>query len=147
MRGEKAAGGVSQLSSDQLNVIFNVIGTPKIEECDFIKDKSKISIIKEMPECPRKEFAEIYPSASPEAIDLLNKMIVFNPYKRLSVDQCLEHPFFAPIRKKEEELSSPSPLHIPFEEEGELDKTRLIELFKEDLDYFDAERVKGNIIY
>jgi len=103
--------------------------------------------LKEMHDIPRKNFAEIYPAATKEAIDLLDKMLVFSPYKRITVDQCLDHPFFADIRKKETELSAPGPVVFEFEEEGDLSQRRLTELFMEDVEYFNEQRKQGLITY
>lgn len=40
-------------------------------------------------------------SFSVEALDILDRMLVFNPRKRITVDECLEHPFFKGIRGTE----------------------------------------------
>ena len=40
-----------------------------------------------------------------DGIDLLSKMIVFNPDKRLSVEECLEHPYVKSI--KDDEITDP----------------------------------------
>lgn len=37
---------------------------------------------------------ELMPDAPPEAINLLNKILVFDPNERLTAQQCLEHEFF-----------------------------------------------------
>lgn len=66
-------------------------------------------------EAPRENLGARYAGASPEAIDLFNKMLQFNPFFRLSVDQCIEHPFFAKIRKVENELKASAPIVIDFE--------------------------------
>lgn len=42
---------------------------------------------------------------SPEALDLLEKMIVFNPAKRITVEEVLEHPYAKSI--KEEGVTDP----------------------------------------
>lgn len=47
---------------------------------------------------------KLYPGAGEDALDLLNKILVFNPYFRISVDEALAHPFFKKIRKSEKEL-------------------------------------------
>ena len=58
------------------------------------------------PSRPKVDLTKIYPGAGEEAIDLLNKVLVFNPYFRLSVDEALAHSFFKKIRKPEKEVSS-----------------------------------------
>jgi serine/threonine protein kinase len=48
----------------------------------------------------------LYPGAGDEAIDFLNRILVFNPYFRISVDESLSHPFFKKVRKPEKEIAS-----------------------------------------
>ena len=43
------------------------------------------------------------PSISPEAVDLLEKMLCFNPYKRIGVEEALRHPYLAEYYEDEEE--------------------------------------------
>lgn len=43
-----------------------------------------------------------------DALDLLNKMLVFNPYFRVSVDEALNHPFFRKVKKVEKEVVADS---------------------------------------
>ena len=145
IRGDRVKAGLSSLSSDQLNVILDVVGTPEPEDCTFIKDPAKLQVILDAPKKVRKNFAEKYPAATPEMIDLLNKMLVFNPYKRITVDMCLDHPYFASIRNKAEEIAAPHPLHFDFEDEGELPAPRLVQLFQEDLAYFNTLREQGKL--
>lgn len=42
-------------------------------------------------------WTSLYPTASPLAIDLLSKMIVFNPDLRITVDLALAHPYLASL--------------------------------------------------
>lgn len=38
--------------------------------------------------------SQLIPNASPQAIDLMEKMMTFDPHKRLTAAQCLNHPYF-----------------------------------------------------
>ena len=42
---------------------------------------------------PTKPFHEFFPTASAEAIDLLRKLLLFNPEKRLTAEEALRHPY------------------------------------------------------
>ncbi len=77
----------------------------------------------------------MYPGAGEEAIDLLNKILVFNPYFRISLDDCLAHSFFEDIRKEEKVLKSAEIIEFDFEKEH-LDKKKLRQLFLEEINYF-----------
>lgn len=43
--------------------------------------------------------------AAAEALNLLKRMLVFNPKRRISVDECLAHPFFKGVRNPSIEAS------------------------------------------
>jgi len=46
----------------------------------------------------------------PSAIDLISKVLVYNPEKRLKPMEALLHPFFDELREKETKLPNGSPL-------------------------------------
>ena len=46
----------------------------------------------------------MFPAADPAAIDLLKQMLQFNPSKRCTAEEALEHDFLKSVRKKEIEV-------------------------------------------
>lgn len=44
-----------------------------------------------------------YPGATDEAIDFLHKVLVFNPFYRMKLDDCFEHPLFSKVRNHQKE--------------------------------------------
>ena len=81
----------------------------------------------------------VYPGAGDEAIDLLHRILVFNPYFRVTIDECLEHPFFSKLRKEEKEQTAKDSIHFDWEKEH-LDKDRLRQHFVEEIIYFKKVR-------
>lgn len=65
-----------------------------------------------------------FPGASHEALDLLSKILVFNPYFRWTVNQALDHPFFKQIRKPELEVSALNEIEVEFDDKKNKDLTR-----------------------
>lgn len=57
----------------------------------------------------------------------MEKILIFNPYYRISLQQCLEHPLFARVRNPEKEAIVGQPVVLEFER-MELNKERLREL-------------------
>jgi serine/threonine protein kinase len=49
--------------------------------------------IRSLPIKPRIPFQNLYPHANPLAIDLLSKMLCFDPAKRISCEDALKHPY------------------------------------------------------
>ena len=77
----------------------------------------------------------MYPGAGEEAIDILHKILVFNPYFRASIEDCLEHPFFKKVRKPEKELIAVDIIKFDWEKEH-LDRQKLREHFVEEIMFF-----------
>lgn len=90
-------------TNDQLAVIFEVIGSPSEDDKSFVTDSKAIEYLNAFPKREKIDLSTIYPGAGEEAIDLLHRILVFNPYFRISIDDCLEHPFFKKLRKPEKE--------------------------------------------
>lgn len=90
---------------DQLNVIFDVMGTPSEDELARLRTEDAKQYILKL---PRKEPCDLtakYPAAPPEAVDLLKGLLRFLPEDRLTVDDALAHPLFSSVRRPDAEVS------------------------------------------
>jgi mitogen-activated protein kinase 7 len=53
---------------------------------------------------PGKPFEECFRFCeNAQAIDLLEKMLKFDPRKRLTVEECLQHPYMAELHQESDE--------------------------------------------
>lgn len=50
-----------------------------------------------------KPMHQLFPTASDEALDLLQQLLHFNPNKRLTAEQALSHPYFAQFHNLDDE--------------------------------------------
>ncbi|DAZ97023.1 TPA: hypothetical protein N0F65_012892 [Lagenidium giganteum] len=122
----------------QLQIICDKLGTPREEELHFVTSEKARRFMKNQPMKPGIPFAKLFPSAKPAAIDLLEKMLVFDPSKRISVEQALEHPYLESLHNAEDEPVADRPFSFDFEKE-DLTKTRLQELILEEILKFHPE--------
>ncbi|CAJ0580824.1 unnamed protein product, partial [Mesorhabditis spiculigera] len=109
---------------DQLNLILAVVGSPSQEDLGCIINEKARSYLISLPHKPKQPWQRLYPNADPRALDLLDKMLTFNPNKRIDIEQALAHPYL-------EQYYDPNDEPIceePFTYEMELD-----DLPKEDL--------------
>lgn len=125
--------GVSK--EDQLWVIIDKLGTPSEEDLSFVSDEQARSYVKNLPHAEKKNFKDMYPFPGDEAIDLLNKMLQFNPLKRADLKTCLEHPLLADVRDERKELKASTPIVLDFDYE-DVNRDILRVLFAEEIIFF-----------
>lgn len=80
----------------QLLLIFSIIGTPKAdsEELECIESKRARDYIGTLPRYQAAEnWAQFFPTANPLGIDLLRRMLIFDPRKRITASEALKHPY------------------------------------------------------
>jgi len=107
-----------------------------------VTDTKALEYLSAFPARQRLDISTLYPGAGADALDLLNKILVFNPYFRISVDEALNHPFFKKVKKAEKEMCSTKEITIEFEKDH-LDRKRLRQLFLEEVAYFKAKKAGG----
>ena len=101
-----------------------VTGTPKMEDLDFIKKKEAKEFFLKLVKRTKLTWSSLFPNANPIALDLLEKMLTFNPKKRYTVDQCMSHPYFEGLHDPEQEPITTAPFDWSFD---------AVELTKENL--------------
>mmetsp|Transcript_2845 Transcript_2845/g.4098 ORF Transcript_2845/g.4098 Transcript_2845/m.4098 type:complete len:487 (+) Transcript_2845:84-1544(+) len=80
-------------SMDQLNRIINVLGIPPNTEI-FGSEQAKLFMSKLEPKNPIT-IQGVFSDCPPLAIDLLEKLLVWNPNRRITATEALNHKFFA----------------------------------------------------
>mmetsp|Transcript_28549 Transcript_28549/g.37369 ORF Transcript_28549/g.37369 Transcript_28549/m.37369 type:complete len:479 (+) Transcript_28549:51-1487(+) len=125
----------------QLTLIFDVIGAAQPEEVEHIRNSQARKFLDSVADRSRADFRELFPKASDLAIDLLERFLVFHPPERMTVDECLEHPYFDPLRSSE---AAPDPViqegfEFDFEQDEEMSRLHLKRLIMEEVDGFRSE--------
>ena len=88
---------------DQIHKIHNVLGTPPVELLNRLK-KHGTHMDFEFPQKQGTGITKLLPHASPEALDLMTKLLIYNPDDRASAKQALRHPYFREIRELDKRL-------------------------------------------
>lgn len=123
----------------QLKLILRVCGKPSTDQLKWIKSPEAKKTVTDMEVESNVEFHEYFPDSSPEAIDLLSRMLKFNPNERITVQQALEHPFLRKFHRVSEEITCPSAFDFGFEKGygEEIPKEILQKDTYEDIVYYD----------
>ena len=104
-------GGLPSGEGDQMNLILKVLGNPKAEELSFINDEKAQNYIRGFPPRQKKPFKELFIASQKEELDLLKRMLRFNPYYRITAKEALRHKYFTDIRDKSLEVEA-TPLKL-----------------------------------
>ena len=78
-----------------MNKIFKIRGTPSADEWPGIVDLQGYK--PDFPVYEKEDISKHVPSLSPDGIDLLEKMLVHDPNKRISARDALNHPFLKDV--------------------------------------------------
>ena len=92
--GERITGkslfpGTSTLN--QIERILELTGRPSPKDVEAIDSPLAANIISSTNVPKKKTFAQMFPGASEDAIDLLKHLLVFNPNQRFTAKEALAH--------------------------------------------------------
>lgn len=108
----------------QLRLIIDVLGTPSEDDMSFIKSSRALAFVRKQAGKPKVPWASMFKKANPLALDLMERMLSFNPTKRITVEEALEHPYLESLHCVEDETVCDGPFDFSFEDQV-LDKPAL----------------------
>ena len=116
-------------TKDMIRMMFSVTGFPDRKEYNEVKKECKIQqidyddLLQEKIK-KKKNILQMVSAYSHDevAIDLLLKLLVFNPKKRLTAEEALEHPYVADFHNPEEEIICDHKIEIPLDDNNKFTK-------------------------
>ncbi|KAG6526660.1 mitogen-activated protein kinase 5-like isoform X1 [Zingiber officinale] len=103
---------------NQMRLITELIGTPTEAELDFLRNEDARRYMKHLPQFPPKSFASMFPHINPVAIDLIERMLTFDPNKRITVEEALAHPYLERLHDIADEPICTEPFSFDFEQQA-----------------------------
>ncbi|KAI9018211.1 CMGC/MAPK/ERK protein kinase [Hyaloraphidium curvatum] len=106
---------------DTLNQIISVLGTPSDVTLRRVVSNPDagnriLSYMRTLEWQPKTDLAARYPKANPLAVDLLEKLLRWDPSERLTVDGVLAHPWLAAYHELDDEPTCPQRVSLPFDD-------------------------------
>ncbi len=89
---------------DQLNQILGVLGTPDDATLKRIGSERAQLYIRSLPKMKKVPWTQLYPKASATALDLLERLLTFDPAQRINVEEALSHPYLEAYHDIEDEV-------------------------------------------
>uniref|UniRef100_A0A8C2NP57 Mitogen-activated protein kinase 15 n=1 Tax=Capra hircus TaxID=9925 RepID=A0A8C2NP57_CAPHI len=119
LRGRPLFPGTSTLH--QLELILEAILPPSKEDLLALSSGCNISVLQHLGSRPRQTLdALLPPDTPPDALDLLSRLLVFAPHKRLSAAQALQHPYVQRFHCPAREWTLGGDVRLPVQEGTQL---------------------------
>jgi len=121
--GELLAGkpmfpGTSTMN--QLDRIIEVSGRPTKDDIEAINSPFAGTMLDSLPESEPRSLASMFPNCDEDGLDMLSRLLQFNPTKRMSAEEALAHPWVAQFHSPEEEISCAKAVEIPINDNQKL---------------------------
>lgn len=134
------------IGGDQLQVIFDVIGSPlawEIEELDIPQARDHVHGFRKRPGCG---LAEALPTHTEASLDLLTNVLKFHFPKRPSASQLLQHDAFAGVEGKSDAPCPTCRVNLPFES-LKLDRSGLNDHFVSEIQKFKRDCADQPVVH
>jgi mitogen-activated protein kinase 1/3 len=124
---------------NQMGLIVKALGIPSTSELDFCTSRESRGAIGRLCNTIRREnikpwkFHERFPTANPLAVDLLEKMLKFDPRERITAEEAMRHPFLADVHSHWSPLPKARHFDFSFETAHNRDAARQPRIPKSDL--------------
>ncbi|KAJ2970374.1 hypothetical protein NUW54_g12742 [Trametes sanguinea] len=112
---------------DQLNKILDVLGTPDDAVVSRIASPKAQAYMRSLPLKRKVPFEKLIPTADPQAVDLLEKLLKFDPAERITVVDALEHPWLSAYHDVSDEPECPT----KFERWREIEELETLPQFRD----------------
>ena len=114
--GKPMFPGTSTLS--QISKVLEVTGKPSKEDIESINSELANVMLENTVVKKTNSLKNLYPKATEEELDLLKKLLQFNPNKRITVYEALEHDYVKEFHSNyaDTEIVSDKPIHIPIDD-------------------------------
>jgi len=105
---------------NQLDRIIEVTGHPNKEAISAINSNFAANMIESVKPTKKIRLSILFPNAEAEALNLLARLLQFNPKKRISSEEALKHPYVSQFHNPDDEPSCDHKIQITLDDDRKL---------------------------
>ncbi|GBG76729.1 hypothetical protein CBR_g22947 [Chara braunii] len=102
--------------AQQLRLITELLGSPDEAELSFLRNSNARRYMQSLPRYRRQTLQERFRDMDPEAADLMNRMLIYDPTRRITVEEALSHPYLRSLHDINDEPRCDTPFEFDFEQ-------------------------------
>uniref|UniRef100_A0A4W5RF70 mitogen-activated protein kinase n=1 Tax=Hucho hucho TaxID=62062 RepID=A0A4W5RF70_9TELE len=91
---------------DQLTEIMKITGTPTQEFITKLQSQDAKNYVKSLPKVQKKDLQALFSKFNPQAVTVIERMLLLDPESRVTAAQALALPYFSEFREPEEETEA-----------------------------------------
>lgn len=129
---------------NQLERIMELTGRPTMADVEAMKSPFAATMLESLNIKRPRTFSEMFPSAHPDALDLLRRLLEFNPERRISAEEALKHPFVAPFHNAQDEPTCPYTIVPPLSDNTKLTVENYRSILYEEIQRAKRREVRRN---
>lgn len=100
---------------EQLTIIIKLLGKPSADDCAWVTSQKSRSYLLSLPASDPIDFTAKYPNASPQAVDVINRMLTLDPAKRITAQEALAHDYLKEYHDPDDEPVATQPFSFEYE--------------------------------
>lgn len=121
----------------QFRCITELMGFPTDADLSYVRSKNAIKYLQQLPRYPKQPLAEKFPHLPPDAVDLIEKMLTFDPTMRITAEEALDHPYLSAYHDITDEPTCPTHFNFQIDEQSLSEEDIRELIYKEALMYYD----------
>jgi len=127
---------------NQLARVMEYSGRPSAEDLDFIQSTFATTMLETISVTEVRPWDDMFPmGVEDDTIDILSKCFTFNPHKRITINECLEHQYVKQFHDegKDDERICEVDIKIPIDDNEKLQVKDYIEAIYRDIIHLQEE--------
>eukprot|EP00250_Pteridium_aquilinum_P015247 c22472_g1_i1 orf=276-1451(-) len=121
----------------QFRSITELMGFPSDADLAYVKSENALKYLQQLPRYPKQPLAERFPHLPPVAVDLIEKMLTFDPTKRITAEEALGHPYLSTMHDITDEPTCPTPFILDIDEKSLSEEDIRELIYQEAVMYYD----------